>query len=272
MLYEILTASKEHDEAAVRAGLATARPNARIEAIEDKGQEWSIRLVADDEGNPFAKKDDDDEKPKSEDSEKSEKSNDKSDDEDDKGDDKGEKKDKKDNASVDQLRDLVKQLTDTMEEVVKNAEEVASDADGKQQKMEEIHDSVKDHVDGDKPKGDDLGELGLEAPLPADATGLDDVPGGPPAGGPKPPMPPRRPGVPSGKPKPPARPPSGIPTFTNVEIANHPGVDADGNRLALAQVVAALEAQDDLVQYEVVGLVANRDGSYSAKLVKRESE
>lgn len=271
-LYEIVTASKEHDEAAIRAGLASERPGASIERIAwtgTPGEEWSIYLKQGDDDSPFPPKkdesDDSGDKPKSDDSDEKKDSDD----------DDGEKSEKKDGdkgkATVEKLRGLMDDLQKTMQEVVQNAEDVAAEADSKQQKMEEIHDSVKEHVNGDgdgAPKGD-LGDM-PDAPIPSDAAGLDDLgldgPPKPPAA----PGPPKRPGVPSGKPKPPTKQP-GVPTFTHTEVARHPGVDDEGNRLSLSQVVAAIENQDDMAEYEVVGLVALRDGSYSAKLVKKET-
>jgi hypothetical protein len=275
-MIEILTASKEHSEDAVRAGLAESRPGFRIEALELVGDEWNIR-ISDEGGFPFKKKDEDsDSSEKSEKPKDSEKDDDDSDDDDKKdsdSEDKGEKKD--DNSSVEKLRSLVEELQQKVEEVVNNAAEVAEDADGKQQKMEEIHDSVKEHVkgegdgEGELPKGDEL------APLPEDGVGLEDIgptpgapaPGGPPKGGPKPPMPPAGPGA---KRRPPMGAP-GVSTFGRAVVANHPGVDEKGEKIEL--LAAALQIADDpeFAELELVGMVKNRDGSFSAKLQPRNA-
>jgi hypothetical protein len=273
-MIEILTASKEHSEDAVRAGLAESRPGFRIETMELVGDEWNIR-ISDEGGFPFKKKDDDDSGESS--SEKSESdSDDKKEDSDDSD---GEKKDsddgdsnkKDDNASVEKLRSLVEELQQKVEEVVQNAAEVAEDADGKQQKMEEIHDSVKEHVkgDGDGEKSEGLpGEDAPAAPLPEDGVGLEDIgptPGAPPKGGPKPPMPP----APGAKKRPPMTP--GVSTFGRAVVANHPGVNDQGERIEL--LAAALQIADDpeFAELELVGMVKNRDGSFSAKLQPRNA-
>lgn len=280
--YEILTASKEHDEDAVRAGLASERPDFRIEAIVDAGNEWSIRLVKDADSD-----DDDDDKPaflkeKKEDGEEGETKSEKSDDSEESDGEKSEKgESKEDGSSVDKLKGLMDQLQQTVKEVVDHATQVADEAQSKQDKMEEIHDSVKEHVNDGEGKGEGLEDLPAP-PVPADAESLEDVPapGATPAGpgAPKAPRAPKRPGMPTGKP--PARRPGvpggGIPTFTNVEVANHPGVDAEGNKMSFSQVLAALETQveedEDLKGFEIAGLVLNRDGSFSAKLAKKSEE
>jgi hypothetical protein len=270
-MIEILSASKEHSEDAVRAGVLSARPGFKIQAVEDKGDEWLVRISDDEDSKPdFLKKKDesDDSSDDSSDEESEPKSDSDSEDSKDEGGDKKEKGDS-DKGSVDKLRGLVDELTKTMEEVVQHAEDVAADADGKQQKMEEIHDSVKDHVkDGEKPGlGEELPPS--DAPMPADGVGLEDIgptPTAPPKGGPKPPA------LPGAKPKRPGmNPGGGIPTFTNVQVAQHPGYNEQGERISLVAAAAVLENDPEFTEYEVVGMVENKDGSYSAKL-KRKSE
>ncbi len=277
-MIEILSASKEYDESAIRAGIVAARPGFKIEAIVDNGDEWLVRIS---DGNPFAEVEDEEKPKKSEDkkdkAQKSESAD--SDDSEKSDDDDGESKGKKkDGPSVDDLHKLVSDLQATMDELVQKAQDVASDADDKQNKMEEIHDSVKEHVNkGDKGKGLLGDDEAMPAVVPEDSVGLEDVgpipgggapsPGGPPSG----PVGPSRPSMP-GKKKGPGGPAGGgapISPFSNVQVATHPGVNASGQKITMLAAGQALTSDPEFKDMEIVGITQNRDGSYSAKLQRK---
>lgn len=277
-MYVIATVDKSFTKDQIRA---EARKNGQIvQMIRDADTEWEVRLA---DLPPFMKKDEESEEapkdapedaPKDDDSDDEPKAEKKDDDS------KGEKSEKGESKgdSLGELKSLIQELQSQVEKVVSVAESVSADAESKQQKMEEIHDSVKDHVDGNKDKGE-LGDVPAP-PVPGDAAGLEDVPagppmGGPPAGGPpKPPGAPKAPGAPGGrgapggKPQRPVRPPSGVPVFTKnqSEVIKHDGVDADGNRISLVAAAAAIEADEEWSDYEVTGMTENRDGTFSARL------
>lgn len=280
-MYVIATVDKSFTKDQIRA---EARKKGQIvQMIKDAGEEWEVRLA---DLPPFMKKDEESEdapKDAPEDAPKDDDSDDKpkADKKDDSKSEKSEKGESKGD-SLGELRSLIQELQSQVEKVVSVAESVSADAESKQQKMEEIHDSVKEHVDGKGEKGD-LGDVPAP-PVPPDAAGLEDVPAGPPAGGPpKPPGAPKVPGAPGGrpgagpggKPQRPVRPPSGVPVFTKnqTEVIKHDGVDAEGNKITLVAAAAAIEADEEWSDYEVTGMTENRDGTFSARLtLKSESE
>jgi hypothetical protein len=263
-MIEIIKAPKsEHKtEEALRQALATARPEQRIEAIRSIGQEWFIRLADDD--------DDSDDKPdflKGKGDDDAEKGEEKPDgDSEDKGEELGESVEDAKQDLVKELNDVIQQATQVLEQMGEKAQEVADDAKEKDDKIKEIHDTVKDHV---APGGEGLPPEGLppEGMPPAD---VGPVPGGPPPGG--------RP-APRGAPRPPAQkkrpigPPSGVSAFggRRTEIVTHSGTDENGTRISLLAAANALAEDPDFAGYELVGMTANADGTYSAKL-KLQSE
>jgi hypothetical protein len=281
-MYVIATVDKSFTKEQIRA---EARKNGQmVEFILDAGEHWDVRLA---DLPPFMKKDEEGEDSGGDDAPKEESGDDKEeapksekkDDGEEKSDSKGESK----SDSLGELKSLISDLQSQVEKVLSVAEQVSSDAESKQQKMEEIHDSVKDHVKGEK--GGE-GEAPAAPVPPSDAppaAGLEDIPGPPPGGpgaGPKPPAAgPKVPGapggrgMPGGKPQRPVRPPSGVPVFTKnqSEVITHPGVDAEGNKITLVAAAAAIEADEEWADYEVAGMTENHDGTFSAKL-KLKSE
>lgn len=273
MLYEIHTASKDQTEDEVRAGAATTFPEWKIEGVRDAGDEWLVRIYKDSDGKPPFLDDaaeDENEPPEGSPEDEAE---DKAEGEpeDSKADKKDEAKDKGKGEKgkgdvVGELKDLMQQLQDVIKQVSDKAGDAVAETEEHRQKLDEAKDAL----------GDDAGPAGeLPPPLPGDAKGLDDIgptPGGPPVGpgakkppfgGPKSVIP-GRPGVPGGG-------GPGLPAFThNTEVAQHPGVDDKGARISLLAAAQDLEADPDFADYEVIGMIENPDGSYSAKLKKKD--
>jgi len=265
MLYEIHTATKDHSEADVRAGAVETFPGWTVESIKDNGDEWLVRIVADGDKPPFL--DDAKDDAPTDDAPDDDAADDAADDADDKSDDtkdddskdKGDKdKDEKGGDVAAELKDLLTQLQDVIKQVNDKAGDAVSEVEDHRDKL----DKAKDALGDDAPAGLD--------DLPGDGPGADGPPAPPLPGGakPKPGMPagpksvvPGRPGVPGGG-------GPGLPTFTNVEVATHPGVDETGARISLLAAAQSLESDPDFAEYEVVGMVENADGSYSAKLKK----
>lgn len=267
--YEIVTASKAdaQTEELLRAALATHKPDYTIEQISSTGDFWEVRLVtgADDEKKPPFLDDADDSDDNSDD-DTSDSKDEADDSKDDDGDSDSDKKDKKDKGSDDpvaEVKNVIQQLTDLFTDLGGKVEDLQAAHDEKADKLKDISDTVGDAVG----KPDGLGDLPPGGPgLPP---GLEDDPAlvgptpGKPAGPPRPPMPAgptrRKPGVPGG----------GLPTFTNVQVAKHPGVDSDGKRISLLAAANELANEPEFAEYEVIGMVENSDGTYSAKLKRK---
>jgi hypothetical protein len=257
MAFEILTATKEElkSEADVRKALADARPGAKIENIVLAGDEWTIRLAEvpaflKEKGEESAP---DDEASESPEEEAKEDSGEKKDD-DAASKEKGDGKEKG-GSPAQAVEKVITELQSLLKDLGGNVKALQDSHDEKDQALKEISDAAGEHGGGD-----------MAPPLPED---VGPVPGGPPAGAGAPPgaIPP----VPQGPRGPSKRPrPGGAPlnafTHRRTEVATHPGVDAEGNRITLLAAATELEKDPELQEYEVVGMVENRDGTYSAKL------
>lgn len=274
MLYEILSTSTDHSEDAVREGIANTRPDWTLEDLKLVNDEWLIQVSKKEaDGNPFAEEDSSDDAKEAPEGTPEDDAEDKAegepeDSKGDKKDEKGEKGDKPKGDVASELKDLMGQLQDIIKQVSDKAGDAVSEVEDHRDKLDKAKDALGEG------EGEGLPGLGDEAPappIPGDAAEL--------GGGAKPPMPPKRPGVPGGggRPRPgiPGRPGApagggpGIPTFTNVEVATHPGVDKEGNRISLVAAASVLEADPEFTEYEVIGMVENTDGTYSAKLKKK---
>jgi len=264
MIYEILSASKSDlaTEEALLAALKEAKPGFTVENIDSDDKEWTVRLAAD--GPPFEKKDEDDSSDDSDssdsdsdsdsDSSDSDSDSDGDSDSDSDGDGDGEKSKKNPAGEVKRVIDM---LTNLFTELGGHVEDLQSAHDEKDQKLKEIGDSVSEAVGGP--------EEGMEG-MPGLGPSLEDVgpTPGKPAGPPRPPMPSK--GMDRRKPGLPGAPGGGLPTFTNFQVVNHPGVDDTGNKISLTAAAEVLEADPEFEQYEVVGMTENANGSFSAKL------
>jgi hypothetical protein len=266
-VYEIHAASKDHSEDEIRAGATAAFAGWTVEAIKDAGDEWQVRLVKNaDDKPPFLqeKKDDAPADDMPDDVDDAVDSDAADDGESDKGDSK-DKGDKPKGDVVSELKDLMGQLQDVIKQVSDKAGEAVSETEEHRDKLDKAKDALGE--EGGLPGLDDVPGLGDDAPAPPLPGGAKPAgPGGkkPPFGGPKSVVP-GRPGIPSGG-------GPGLPTFTNVEVATHPGVDEKGARISLLAAAQSLESDPDFSDYEVVGMIENADGSYSAKLKKKQSE
>lgn len=266
-MIEILQLDKKHaaDEATLRAAVAQERPDSLIEGVVLDGDNWLVRVkTAEGDLPPFMKKKEDPAAGGDEAADDAEDALDGGDDEaaEGEGDEKkpGDEKGKGKGDPLAELKTIIEQAQKVFEELGGKAEEVAADAEEKGNKIDEINDSIQEHVKG--PGAED-------APLPGDigpTPGAGPVPPG--AGGP-----PKRPGVPSGKPpvRPGMNPGGGIPAFTNrqTEIVRHPGVDENGEWMSIVAAAAKLEEEEAFANYYVDGMTTNSDGTYSAKLKLR---
>lgn len=268
-MYQIVAAQKKYSEEEVRDRLSSVYPEWDIENMELSDRGWLVRLKKNAEF-PFDedKKDDssDDSSDAPKDSEDSDDDSDAKDSEKDDSDDSDSDSDKDIDPSdgldegeakdlVGQLNDLQGQLNKLVEELGGKAQEVAEDAKAKDDKIKEIADSVNEVAPKDDMAG--LDDLGMDPAM----MGAD--------GPPKPPMPPKRPGVPTATPK--KRPPvpgGGINTFTKrkTEVVTHPGTDSTGTKISMLTAARELEAVDEWKNYEIMSMTQNVDGSFSAKL------
>jgi hypothetical protein len=263
-IYEIISASKSElkTEEELRAALAVHYAGAEVETIKENNKTWTIRLAADDEeddsedGPPFGKKEDGD---SDSDSDSSDSDKDSDDDGDNDGDKDGDKDGdgdggKKDHAA--EVKAVIDQLTDLFQDLGGKVDQLQAAHDEKADKLKDIGDTV----------GEDAGPPpGMEADGGPVGPGAGPAPGiGGPGGPPKPGLP--GPG-PDGRKRPvPPMPGGGLPTFTNYQVAKHPGVNEQGERISLVAAAAELEKDADFTAYEVVGMTENADGTYSAKL------
>lgn len=270
MEYEILTASKDHSEDAVRKGIATTRPDLTIEDLKLVDNKWHIMAtVKEGEKPPFLQDAPSDDAPAEGSPEEEatetpdeEKAEDKKDDKSDSK-DKGKDGDKPSGDVVSELKDLMTQLQDVIKQVSDKAGDAVAETEEHRKKLDEAKDALGDGEGGPGPLGD------APAPPMPDEAGLGDGPPGLPKGPPVPRGPrapgarprPGRPGVPGGGP--------GIQPFTHVEVAEHPGTNEKGERISLVAAAADLESDPEFAEYEVVGMVENSDGTYSAKLKKK---
>jgi hypothetical protein len=279
MAIETIAARKDKlaDENAVRKALGKLRPGATIEKITDKGKDgWVIRVKTADlppfmkekKDAPDSGSTDDAPSDSSDDSDSSDL--DDSDDSDsnvdsDSGDkkDKGKSEEKGDVAG--EIKDLIGQLQDVLKQVQDKAGEAADTVDEHKQKLDEARNALGEDgpgLDGDTP------------PIPSDMAGPKGKPAPPgglgesvPSPGGMPPVAPRRPGVPSGRGM--AGPRPGAPTAFSkrrTEIVSHSGFNEQGQPVTLVQAAVALESDPEFVDYQVVGMTENRDGTFSAKL------
>lgn len=252
MIYEIVSAPKSDlpTEEAVRAALAKEKPGLTVENITTEGNEWVVRLA--DGKPPWLDKEDSGDAP-DESADSADADSDSDSDSDSK--DKGDKKDKKKGDPVGEVKNVIDQLTTLFQDLGGKVQDLQAAHDEKEQKLKDIGDTVGDSAGGpgDLPPG-----------LEGDGEAVGPTPGGPPA----PPMPAK--GLDKRKPGLPGAPGGGLPTFTHkYEVATHPGVDSEGKRISLTAAATALEADPDFVEYEVVGMTENADGTYSAKLKLR---
>jgi hypothetical protein len=265
MGYEIVSAKKSKltDEDKVRSALAQTRPNFVIENIEDRGDEWLVRLRTADVP-PFLKKKDEDAGSDSSDSGISDDSDAgvSDDDSDSSGDDTDDDSSSGDSSdSKDKKHDPVKEV----ERIIGDLQGLLGELGGKTKELQDAHQEKEDKL---KDIADTVGGPGDEVapPLPADI-GPTPTPKAPPAGPGGALRPPRRPGVPSG-----GAPRPGLPTaFTKrrTEVVNHPGVDDKGQRITLLAAASALESDPEWSDYEVAGMTVNADGTFAAKLKLR---
>jgi len=257
MIFEIVSAPKSDlpTEEALIAALSREKKGFKVENIHSEGDNWVVRLAADDNLPPFMKKDEEDESkdeadaddPDADSDDDSEDSKDDTDD--DKGGDKGDKPAKNPAAEV---KGVIDQLT-----------KLFTDLGGKVDELQAAHDEKADKL---KDIGDTVGPDGHDGPPPGDVADIGPTPGGPPA----PPMPDK--GF-DGRKKPiPGSPGGGLPTFTNYQVATHPGVDVNGNKLTLVAASSALQEDPEFVNYDVVGVTENSDGTFSAKLKLKTTE
>lgn len=262
-MFEIVSAKKSNlpDEAKVRSALAQTRPNFVIENIEDKGDEWLVRLRTADVP-PFLKKKDEDAGSDSSDSGASVDGDAgvSDDDADSSGDDTGDDSSSDDSGdSKNKKHDPVKEV----ERIIGDLQNLLGELGGKTKELQDAHQEKEDKL---KDIADTVGPGDVAPPLPADI-GPTPTPSAPAAGPGGAPRPPRRPGVPSG-----GAPRPGLPTaFTKrrTEVVNHPGVDDKGQRITLLAAASALESDPEWSDYEVAGMTVNADGTFAAKLKLR---
>lgn len=194
------------------------------------------------------------------------------------GDEKKDDKDNKDDGEGDalgKLRELVNQIQSLFDELQNKAQETVDKADAQQKAVDEIGDTLDAHR---SPKA----EPGLG---PDAALGLEDIGPGMGTGGPNPPVPGAGGGQPpkklpgAGAPgasgvdkrKKPLLAPGQVSTFSrHHEVATHPGVDEEGNRISLTAAAHDLEQSEVFAAYEVVSIVEDDNGQYVAKLRLRD--
>jgi len=286
LMIEILELDKTYaaNEAALREVVAKERPEALIEGIKvtASNDAWLVRIKTAEGGDlpPFMKKKEEGDAPEgapeeeaaeAPEDEASEDASEDSDDKKEKGSESDGVMDKSEKADlVGELKDLIDQATQLFTDLGGKAEELAADAQAKDDKINDINDSIQEHVKSDG--GEGAGLPGLEGPGGPGAGGPPaPMPGniGPtPGGGKKPAGPPKRPGVPSGKAAPRGVPGGGIPTFTKrkTEVIRHPGVNPQGEAISILAAVEEIKTDAAFEAYEVTGFTTNPDGTYSAKL------
>lgn len=267
-VYEIVTAPKSElaDEAALRKALAKHKAGYVVENINSDDDTWTVRLATKTADKPdFLKEKSDsddadssdsssDADSDSDDSSDSDSSDSDDSDSDDDGDDKGDKK----GDPVKEVKNVIDQLTNLFQDLGGKVDELQAAHDDKAQKLKDISDTV-----GDAAGGED-GPPGLPPGLEGDGDAV-----GPTPGHPAPPMP--GPKMDKRKPPLPGAPGGGLPTFTHrYEVATHPGVDSDGNKISLTAAASAMETDPDFTEYEVVGMTENTDGTFSAKLRRKD--
>jgi hypothetical protein len=280
MVFEIVEAPKQkgQSKASAVAELRKARPGFRVVTFVEAGNVWKAELQERKSTStreaefPFEKDEESKDAPKAEESDDSDdddddddeaKSEEKSDDDD--GEEKGDDKEMSQEDALGRLKSLVGEIQGLFDELGGKAEEVASDADEKQKKLDEAHKVLSpDASPGGEGPVPGMGG-GPEAPesLPAPGGKPPVGPGGAgpaavgPAAGPRQRKTPRRPA------------PMAPSAFSNLrrrtEIANHPGVDENGNRITLTAAASALEAEM-FKDYEVVSIKHDGD-NIVAKLV-----
>jgi hypothetical protein len=258
--YLVITTAKtdETTEASVRAAAAKAYPSYIVEAVRADGSEWQVRLAKPVSPRaaqfPFEKKDDA-EKPDSDSSDEpdEEESPDDDDTPDEKAVDDEEGKGKGEKKKSDPVAEFV-ELTNKMKSLLDDVLEQAGVVKEKADKVDEMHDLIKDHVQGPP----------AEAPLPEE---VGPTPGAPPAAagpgaGPMPPRGPRPRRLPAQR----APMPQG---FSNTERISSSKFDANGKERTLAQALKDLEEDPEFRGYKVVDL-ADKGDHFSA-LVERPS-
>lgn len=257
MVYEIVTAPKSDvpTEEKLREALAQHKAGFTVENIDSDETTWTVRLA---ETPDFLKKKDDaddapsesDESTEPDGDEETDDTDDDGDGDSDGGDDKGEKGDKKKGDPVAEVKAVIDQLTTLFTDLGGKVQDLQTAHDEKAQKLKDIGDTVG-------------GEGGPGGGLEGGPEGLGDV--GPVPGGPKPPMPSGK-GLDGRKPGVPGPPGGGLPAFTNYQVATHPGVDDKGEKISLTAAAVEMESDPEFVNYEVVGMTENADGTFSAKL------
>jgi hypothetical protein len=252
------TAKTSATQDEIRTSVEEAYDGYKVKKIEDKGDEWEVTLHLADISDLKDVKDDSDSKEDSAEVEESDDDSDSKDSDDSNSDKDGDSDgDKKEKDPVSKIHELLNQLNTLVDDIAGGVDEVSDKAN----KVDEVHDMLKDHV----PEG----EMGEVPPGPGMETD-----GGPVGPGKGPSGPPRPPSAPAGldkrkRPGGPGIPGGGIPAFTHNRrsriVFTDPGSSEEVDEAEAFSALSA-NAKDEGCRIENFHLDADQK-RYVAKLV-----